>query len=67
MKLLSEKILQAADIISKAGTKGNGNWVIASPEYGRMLNEIIEEEEHKQKIKERRLKIEKLRNGKKKS
>lgn len=67
MKILNDKIRQAADIIAKAGTRGSGNWVIASPEFGKQLQEIIDEEEHRQRIRDRRLKIEKLRNGTKKS
>ena len=67
MKISNEKIRQAADILVQAGRKGNGNWIIASPKYGRILHELLDEEEHKQRLRERRLKIEKLRNVTKKS
>ena len=67
MKVLSQKILDAANIIAGKSRRGKGNWMVVSPEYGRQLLEIIEEQEHKERVKQRRLKIEKLKNGTKKS
>lgn len=62
MKTLEQKILDAAEIISKAGRRGNGDWVVVSLEYGTLLKEALEEEAHRQILKERALKIEKIRN-----
>ena len=61
MEILNKKILEAAEVIQKAGIRGKGDWMVVSPEFGKQLQEVLDEEQHKQRIKERRLKIEKLR------
>ena len=60
MKVLSQKVLDAANIIAGKSRKGGANHMIVSSELAQTMLEVIEEQEHKQRVKERRLKIEKL-------
>ena len=62
MKVLSQKILDAANIIAGKSLRGSADYMIVSAELAQTMLEIVEEQEHRQRIKERRLKIEKIRN-----
>ena len=61
MKVLSQKILDAANIIAGKSRKGGANHVIVSAQLAQTMFEIIEEQEHRERVRQRRLKIEKLR------
>jgi hypothetical protein len=53
-------------IIHKVSTTtrtGNGNWIVVSSKYADMLSEINEEYEHRVKLKQRLLKIQKITNN----
>lgn len=67
MKLNNQKIKDAANIIAGKSHRGPADYMIVSRELADTMIEIFEEREHKQRLKERRLKIEKLKNGTKKS
>jgi hypothetical protein len=67
MKLNNQKILDAANIIAGKAQRGPADYMIVSTELADTMIEILEEREHKRKVRERRLKIEKIRNGTKKS
>ena len=61
MKLLNQKILDASNIILDKSQKVSTDWVVVSPKYGLLLQDIIKEEQHKIQIRERKLKIQKLK------
>ena len=63
MKLNVKKILDAAN----KARRSRAEYMIVSKELADTMIEIFEEREHRQRLKERRLKIEKLKNVTKKS
>ena len=67
MNVLNQKILDAANIIAGKARRGPADYMIVSPKLADTMIEIYEEQEHRRRIRERRLKIEKLKNGTKKS
>lgn len=67
MKILSQKILDAADIIAGKSRRSRADQMIVSKELADTMIKIFEEQEHRERVKQRRLKIEKLKNGIKKS
>ena len=67
MKLNNQKIKDAANIIAGKARRSPADYMIVSKELADTLTEVYEEQKHRQRLKERRLKIEKIRNGTKKS
>ena len=59
---ICDKIQKASIILNKLGRTGSANWVVATQEIGTTLNKLVEEEEYKEKMRQRILKIEKLKN-----
>ena len=59
---LYDRILKTADIIAKKERTGSGNFIIVNKDCAVVLNELIEEQEFKERLRQRKLKIEKLKN-----
>jgi hypothetical protein len=62
-KKLVQKILNAANYISNAARKGSGDWITVSSSEGlKYLNKAIEDQKQREILKQRKLKIEHLKN-----
>lgn len=60
MKSIS-KILEAANIIAGKARRGGADHLIVSKELAQTMFDIVEEQEHRKRVRQRRLKIEKLK------
>ena len=61
-KKLAQKILNAANYISNAARKESGDWITVSSEGLKYLNRAIEDQKQREILKQRKLKIEYLKN-----
>lgn len=59
---LYNKILNTSNTINNMNRNGYGNYLIVNPTIAEVLNNVFDEQEHKRKLKERKLKIEKILN-----
>lgn len=60
-KDISQKLLDASNHISNQSRKGGADWVIVSGEGLGYLNRVIEEQIHRNRLKQRILKINHLK------
>jgi len=60
-KELAQKITDAANIIAGKARRGPGDYMIVSSELAQTMLDVLEEQRHRERMKQRRLKIEKLR------
>lgn len=61
-KKLYDDILNASNVIAKKARSGSGNFMIVNKDCAVVLDELLKEQEFKERLRQRKLKIEKIKN-----